>query len=425
LLTVASDLTSTRDLRVYPDSSPIGRLAYNERRFLLGIPVGVERDRVLTTSLTSTPRITSWLALRVVSGSNFVLSRSLNTRDPVRVEPDSGPFILPQTLNNLRSWETGFTFDLPRVLRGLTGDSSGIATALGRVRPLDVSRKVQKSSTFDLAAFDPSLGYMLALGGLGRFLEQEGADALGAAVTRTTNVTSGADLPFGLSASLSYGHTSTDRYQRVNQNQVLTTIEQREWPVGNVRWNRVFRGGPLNLFSAGLTFRHRDGGSIQAGQAEGGVQSAINSDSWRPDLQIGLRNGMSMSFSWSTLSQETQNTSSTTVLDQDELAGSFNHSFRLPAALGRSRRQVRSSISALLSNVRSCLQRENAGECTTISDVLRRELRGGLDTDVVSSLTAGLQVQYSINEARHLNQRTSQISVLASFQWSFDTGSNR
>jgi len=78
-----------------------------------------------------------------------------------------------------------------------------------------------------------------------------------------------------------------------------------------------------------------------------------------------------------------------------------------------------------LSTVRSCLERESSVECTTISDVVRRELRGGLDTDVVSSLTAGLQVGYSMNESRHLNQRTSQISVLASFQWSFDTGGNR
>jgi hypothetical protein len=425
LLNLASDLTSTRDLRVYPDSSSIGRLAYDERRFLLGVPVGVERDRVLTTSLSSTPRITSWLALRVVSGSNFVLSRSLNSRDPVREDGDTGQFILPQTLNNLRSWETGFTFDLPRILRGISGDSGGIARALNRVRPFDVTRRVQRNSTFDLAGFNPSLGYMLGLGGLARFLEQNGTDALGASVTRTTNVTSGADLPYGLSASLTYGHTSTDRYQLVNQTRVLTVIEQREWPVGNVRFNRVFQGGPLTLFSAGLAFRHRDGGSIQAGVTEGGVQSAINSDSWRPDLQIGLRNGMNFSLSWSTLAQETQNTSSTTVLDQDELAGTFTHSFRLPASLGRSRRQVRSSLSALLSTVRSCLEREGGLECTTISDVIRRELRGGLDTDVVSSLTAGLQVGYSINESRHLNQRTSQISVLASFQWSFDTGGNR
>jgi hypothetical protein len=426
LLNLAGDLTSTRDLRVYPDSSSIGRLAYDQRRFLLGVPVGVERDRVLTTSLSSTPRITSWLALRLVSGSNFVLSRSLNTRDPVRVDADTGQFILPQTLNNLRSWETGFTFDLPRVLLGITGDSGGIAKALGRVRPFDVTRRVQRNSTFDLAAFNPGLGYMLGLGGLANFLEQEGTDALGASVTRTTNVTSGADLPYGFSASLTYGRTSTDRYQLVSQSRVLTLIEQREWPVGNVRFSRVFRGGLINLLSAGVAFRHRDGSSTQAGGVgEGGVQSAINSDSWRPDLQLGLRNGMSFSVSWSTLAQETENTSSTTVLDQDELAGTFSHSFRLPQAFGRSRRQVRSSLSALLSTVRSCLERGASLECTTISDVVRRELRGGLDTDVVSSLTAGLQVGYSINESRHLNQRTSQISVLASFQWSFDTGGIR
>jgi len=243
-------------------------------------------------------------------------------------------------------------------------------------------------------------------------------------VTWTTNVTSGADLPYGFSGSLTYGHTSTDRYQLVSQTRVLTTVEQREWPVGNVRWNHVFRAGTFNLFSAGVAFRHREGSSFQAGQANE-AQSAINSDSWRPDLQIGLRNGMSFTFSWNTLGQETANTSSTTVLDQNELAGNFSHSFRMPRAFGRTRRQVRSTISALYSSVRSCLEQASSIECTTISDVIRQELRGGLDTDVVSSLTAGLQVGYSINEARHLNQRTSQISLLASFQWSFDTGGNR
>ena len=45
MLNLSGDLVSTRDLRIYPDSSPLGRLAYSERRFLLGIPVGVERDR--------------------------------------------------------------------------------------------------------------------------------------------------------------------------------------------------------------------------------------------------------------------------------------------------------------------------------------------------------------------------------------------
>jgi hypothetical protein len=424
LINLASDVTSTRDLRVYPDSTSLGRLAYDEREFFLGIPVGVERDRTVTSSLSSTPRVTSWLGLRILSGSSFVLSRSLTSRDPVREDVDTGAFILPQTLNNLRSWETGFTFDLPRLLRGMTGDSSGLAKALGRVRPFDLGRRVQRTSTFDLAAFNPNLSYMLALGGLENFLEQEGTDALGTSVTWTTNLTSGADLPYGVSGSLTYGHTSTDRYQLVSESRVLTVVEQREWPVGNVRWNHVFRAGVFNLVSAGVAFRHREGSSVQAGQVNQ-VQSAINSDSWRPDMQIGLRNGMSFSFSWNTLGQETTNTSSTTVLDQNELAGNFSHTFRMPRAFGRVRRQVRSSISALFSRVKSCIEQGTGVDCTTISDVTRQELRGGLDSDVVSSLTAGLQVGYSINEARHLNQRNSQISLLASFQWSFDTGGNR
>ena len=79
MLALTGDLTSTRDLRVYPDSTSIGRLAYQERRFLLGVPVGVERDRTVTTSLALTPRLSSWLRPRYTTSSNFLLSRTLDS----------------------------------------------------------------------------------------------------------------------------------------------------------------------------------------------------------------------------------------------------------------------------------------------------------------------------------------------------------
>jgi hypothetical protein len=423
MLSLSSDLSSTRDLRVYSDSTTLGRLAYAERRFLLGVPVGVERDRTLSTTLTVAPRITSWLALRAGSSSSSILSRSLASRAPVRSEVDSGAFILPQTLNNVRSWETGSTLDLGRAVRNLWGDSSGVARALGRIRPLELARRVSRNSTFDLTAFDPSLGYMLAFGGLARFLQQEGSEARGAGVTRTTSVATGADLPFGISGSISYSLTRSDRYQQVGEGSLLSVARQREWPVGNVRVSRVFRTGPLSLVSTSLNFRRREGGSSQPSQAEGGAQSAISSSSLRPDLQLGFRNGMSLSFTYGTLEQRTFSSGNTTLLDQEDLSGSFSHSFRLPELFGRSRRQVRSSVTAVVSNVRSCLERRVNPECRTISDVRRREFSGGLDADVVGALTAGLQVNYSLNDARHISQRTSQISLLASFQWSFDAGS--
>src|SRR4029079_9299898 len=64
MLNLSGDLTSTRDLRVYPDSTSLGRLAYAERRFLLGVPVGVERDRSLITALSLQPVVASWFRPR-------------------------------------------------------------------------------------------------------------------------------------------------------------------------------------------------------------------------------------------------------------------------------------------------------------------------------------------------------------------------
>lgn len=49
-------------------------------------------------------------------------------------------------------------------------------------------------------------------------------------------------------------------------------------------------------------------------------------------------------------------------------------------------------------------------------------MRGGFDTDLMQTLSGGLEVDYSINDARHLSQRTSQISIIMSFQLSLFAG---
>jgi hypothetical protein len=422
MLTVSSDLVSTRDLRVYSDSNPLGRLAYAQRRFLLGVPVGVERDRQLTTSLTLTPKISSWLRPRLVTGSTFVLSRTLNSRQPIRENGDSGEFILPQTLNNSRSRELGAALDLSTLLRQAAGDSSKLGAALGRIRPVDLSVRSNRTSTYDLAAFDPSLGYMLALGGLDRFLDQNGTPALGVSDGRTTTLTSGADLPLGFAGTLSYSLTTNTRYQLVGGSRVQTSTRQREWPAGSVRWTQSFRGGPLALITTNLGFRHREGTATQPG-GEGGVSNAITSSSLNPDLQVSFRNGISLSIGYASLEQNTANSGNTTLLDQDDITGSFSYAFRLPPSFGRSRRRVRSSVTVVDSKSLTCLERSDGNPCTVVADTRRRELRGGLDTDVATSLSAGLQVGYTLNDARHLNRRTSQISLLASFQLTLDTGS--
>ena len=56
MLRLSGDLASTRDLRDYPDSTSLGRLVGDSRKQFLGIDVGVERDRTLTTTFGLTPR---------------------------------------------------------------------------------------------------------------------------------------------------------------------------------------------------------------------------------------------------------------------------------------------------------------------------------------------------------------------------------
>jgi hypothetical protein len=131
---------------------------------------------------------------------------------------------------------------------------------------------------------------------------------------------------------------------------------------------------------------------------------------------------MALSVGLSARAQRTENNGNSTLLDQDDLTASFNHAFRLPFSIGRVRKQVRSSVTALVSKSQTCLERRNEVLCTIISDVRRQEVRGGLDMDLAQTLSGGLQFGYSINDARHLSRRTSHIFLLVSFQLSLYAG---
>jgi hypothetical protein len=426
MLTLSSDLTSTRDLRVYPDSTTLGRVASSSRKALLGIPVGTERDRNLTTALAFTPGVASWLRPRLLTSSSFVLSRTLASRDPVRTGDGTGAFILPQTLNNSRTNELGVGLDFARGLRQLAGDSSWLGKALSKVRPLDMSTRLTRGSTYDLTAFDPDFRYQLALGGLDDFLVQEGTSAKGVSEARTATISGGADLPAGISITLSQSLTRTSRLQPVSGILIGTETKQRDWPVGSVRWSHAFSRGVFAVMALGTNFRVREGSSTQSGRDLAvGVLNAVRSSSINPDLQISLRNGVSLSLSLNDMNQTNTSNGSETRLSQGDLNGGLNYAFRLPHSVSRSRKQVRSSLTFLSSTSRSCLQQTTDPDCVTISDVTRTELRGGVDTDLLQTLTGGLQVGYSVNDARHLSRRTSQISIIASFQLSLFAGDYR
>ena len=125
------------------------------------------------------------------------------------------------------------------------------------------------------------------------------------------------------------------------------------------------------------------------------------------------------------LNQDNLSNGNETVLDQNDVTGALNYSFRLPRSVSKARKPVRSSLTLLQTAARTCLHQGGVGDCVVISDVTRREFRGGLDTDLMQTLSGGLQVGYSVNDAKHLSRKTSQISIIASFQLSLFAGDYR
>ena len=74
-------------------------------------------------------------------GTNFILSRSLTTRNPVRIDGDTaGAYILPQTLDNSRFIEFRVTVDPHTLAQRIFGDSSSESRATVRFRPIEFTR---------------------------------------------------------------------------------------------------------------------------------------------------------------------------------------------------------------------------------------------------------------------------------------------
>ncbi|MGH7702955.1 MAG: hypothetical protein ACREMO_07660, partial [Gemmatimonadales bacterium] len=236
---------------------------------------------------------------------------------------------------------------------------------------------------------------------------------------------SGVNLNAGVSVNMSYSLVKTLRLQRVGDGFFESDSRQREWPAGDVRLSRTFSRGPVAFFRTGASFRRREGSTDTPSLAGPAAHQATVSTALAPDAQLGLRNGMAFTFGYSANDQTTEGNGNTTRGTQDSYTASLNHSFRLPRAFGRHRPTIRTSLTGLTSKAATCLEINNQPGCFTISDIRRKELRGGLDADVTKIMTGGLQFGYSLNDVRNQSTRVSQIFIAARFQLSLYAGDYR
>ncbi|HRP08332.1 MAG TPA: hypothetical protein PLL69_07580, partial [Gemmatimonadales bacterium] len=416
MLTISAGWSSTRDLRLYPDSTTLGRLAGQSRRSMLGMDVGTERDRNVSSSITLSPVLASWLRPRFSTTSSFTLSRSLAARNPVRVDGDTaGAYILPQTLNNARTNEMGIVLEPATLARRAFGDSSGVTRFLNRVRPVDVAWGRTYTSTYDLAAFDPGFDYQFATGGLDQFLEHEGETAIGAGEIRTGRATATIDLPIGLSADIRFGTTESDRYQRTSSGRfALTTSEQVDWPDATMRWTRSIRQGPVSQLRLNGSIRRRSAMTTTAAVDEGipPALSSTESINYRPGFSVYFRNNLSLQGDAVVERGERINNGNLTERTSDRYNLSLTWPIPLPFSDPRDRKLLNTTISASDYAARDCLLQAGAEQCLPISDIRRTELSASFLTDVVGKVvTGGLALQYVLNEFRHLDRRNSNFTV--------------
>jgi hypothetical protein len=422
MLLLGGDLASTRDLRQYSDSTTLGRVVNASHKSFLGIDAGVERDRTLTTTLNISPRLASWLRPRFGTTSSFFLLRSLTTIPPIQTDPDSA-FILPQTLNNQRGRELGVSVDPSKLASAALGEKSKLANFLKGFRPFDFSDRLGRSSSYDMAAFDPDLSFMLALGGLDNFLTHQGASALSVTEIRTGTIAGGANLGFGLSLQLAYSRIRATRLQRQIDTYQSTETLQREWPSGSIRLTRTLPHGPLALLSLGTTYRRRTGSTTSSGA--GATETSLLSSTFNPDAQLGFRNGMVLALRYLSTRQDNSAFTNTNRSTQQNVNGTFSYTLRLPGSVSQSRRAIRTSLSGGYTLSQNCLASQGSSDCRILSDIRREEARAGFDTEIFKMLTAGFQMGYVLDDARSLDRAVSQLFLSVNFTLSLFAGDYR
>jgi len=414
MLRMTSSWSSTRDLRVYDDSTTLGRVVNSEHRSLLGTDVGVERDRNLNNTLSIAPRLSSWLLPTVTVGTNFVLSRSLTTRNPVRIDGDTaGAYILPQTLDNSRVIQYRVSLDAHALAQRLFGDTSSESRATVRFRPIEFSRTHTLESTFDLARFTPGIGYQLALGSFNSFLARDGEEAIGAANATSTSVAASVDLPSGFNAQVNYSSTTSDRYQhRSGPTGFLTTTGTTEaWPSGRVSWARTFARGPITSVAAGSVVERDRATSFSP--FEDGSASTSTSETQRvtPNLTIVFRNGV-----YATLNGEIDNSNASssgnlTQTQASNLTGTVSWTLRMPHFLSATRRSLQTNISVTHSSNSSCIQRTSDTTCVPYYALDRLDIETGFTAMLQRAIRTGLQFGYVHNSVQTLGLLSNTITI--------------
>ena len=424
------DAVSTRDLRDYGDSTTMGRVIRQQRASLFGSDVGLETQRLVTTSISLTPRVGTWIRPRASVGSSFAFTRDPNARQPARAVGDTaGEFRVPAAFSNARRLETGAQLDTRRLAQAIFGDSSGVAGWLGHITGLDVTYSAQQGSSFSRATGTPPPGYQLALGGFDAFRQVDGS--LATSATQNTTLSTGgiAVLPLGLRANATYRLTRGTIWTLRSDQQVPIRSRLREWPNGSITWSftpRQLVGRILSSVNARVGYRRAE--SINEQPTFGAPGSvAVNSTiekAFTPSASLTWVGGVFTTFDLSRTTSDRLSAGNLFRTVRDAHNATVTFSFR-PPTRGRWRSNIRTTAGYSVADNTTCLRRAGQQTCVPYVDSRQTQAQLTMDTDLPTNMSAGLQMAYVLNEERQTNRKISQFVITAFVQLSTSVGQLR
>ncbi|MBC7896639.1 MAG: cell surface protein SprA [Cytophagaceae bacterium] len=257
-VTARWDVASVHDLRSYDGPSLNALAARRERGDLLGVDVGLERERTMTSSITIAPNIQSWMRPRLGLGSTYGMLRDPNNRSLV-VEQGAADERVPALVRrtgNTQYLTVGATIDPGLGIGRWLGDSSTYARMARAIRPFDVTVTRNQLASYDGVPVAPGIGFQFGLGAVDGFRALDGFIASNAGASTDYVMSNAIAVGRGLSLTQRAQRTVSRHWNRRGVDRT-TRIEgeQDVYPDVALRWSgqpQLLRG----MFSSlGLTAR--------------------------------------------------------------------------------------------------------------------------------------------------------------------------
>jgi cell surface protein SprA len=428
-LTARYEVSSTRDLVDYGDSTATAIAATSERARILGLDAGLERDRAVTTTYALTPQLQGWLKPRVELMTSYGHLRDPNARLLLREGDTTGALRLPRRVNAAQTMSGVLSFDVARLSRAWVRDSAGLARIDRTLMPLETSVTRVISSAYDGTPRTPGLGLQFGFGGEGAFLSDQGFLATTASSNTQVALSSGLRLPLGLTLEARTQRMAARNWlRRPDRSEVVVDGDLITLP--DLSFRSMLRPRWAEGFLSSIATSVRYIATAQHSRVPGltGADSRVGRSLSYPlsaSLTWNDAGGLVTTVSFATTQRTDSLPGTVTEALSREVGGEIRRSFKLPAEW-----ELRSDL-----RTRLAWQRTTAStwvEATSgvafrsrIADNGREALSFNADTDVFENMTFSLQGAQIITFDNNLNRRITQHVFSAVFQLSFFAGTLR